>query len=315
VPPEVRATIDGFLSAIAAAERTQVSGYFELGFGYDTNINAATASSSIAIPSIGPNFQLAPSLTEQDDRFLSVAGGVNFTRKLDLSWALVGGLGGVVRQNVSKNGFDTDSVDASLGVRYARGLEAITVGLQGQYFGVEGDAYRTAGGGIAQWQHNFDERTQATVFGQYTALRYDTQPVRDADRSIVGFAYAKALSGAYAPAIFLSVYGGEEKEVDAAFPHLGHKPIGVRLGGQLRLGGGWSAFGLLWYEQREYGGPDPLFLVTREDEQVYVNAGLAYLWRPGATLRMQVAHTAQTSNIVLSEYDRTEISASARFSF
>lgn len=315
VPAEVRATIDGFLSAIAAAERTQVTRYLELTFGYDTNVNSATANSTIAIPRIAPNFQLSPSLQEQEDRFLSAAGGVNFTRRLDLSWALVGGFGGVVRQNLSKGAFNTDTVDGSLGLRFTRGLEAVTVGLQGQYFAVDADTYRTTGGGIAQWQHSFDERSQATVFGQYAALRYDTQPVRNADRSVVGAAYAHAFSGELAPAIFLSVYGGEEKEVDEAFPHLGHEPMGARIGGQFRLGGGWSVFGSLSYERREYNGTDPLFLVVREDEQTDVSMGLSYLWRPGTTLRLELAHTDNSSNIVLNDYDRTVASLSARLNF
>jgi tetratricopeptide (TPR) repeat protein len=217
VPPQVRSTIDGYLSAIAAAEQTQAVAYLDVAFGYDTNINSATPTSTIAIPAIGPVFTLAPSLLETDDRFLNVAAGVNFTRKLDLSWSLVGGLGGVLRRNLSKDVFNTDTVDGSLGVRVARGQNAITRGRQGQYIGVDANAYRTVGGGIAQWQHNFDERTQASVFGQYAALRYDTQPVRDADRSIIGVAYAKAFSGEYAPALFLSLYGGQKRSSTKPF--------------------------------------------------------------------------------------------------
>ncbi len=315
VPGEVRATIDRFLSAIESAEKTQVARYVEVAVGYDTNVNSATPSSSIAIPGIGPNFQLAPSLTEQDDRFFSLAGGLNFTRKLNLSWSLVGNFGGVFRQNLSREEFNTDTVDASLGVRFARGLNAITVGLQGQYFGVAADSYRNTGGVIAQWQHNYDERTQSSLFVQHAALRYETQPVRDADRSILGAAYAKVFTGEYSPAIFFSVYGGQEKEVDSAFPHLGHKPVGVRLGGQLRLGGGWSAFGSLFHEQRKYRGVDPLFLVVRKDKQMEARLGTSYLWRSGTTLRLEVAHTVNDSNIVLSDYDRTVVTVSTRFNF
>lgn len=315
VPPQVRSTIDGYLSAIAAAEQTQVTSYLDVVFGYDSNINSATPNSTIAIPAIGPIFTLAPSLLETSDQFMNVALGTYFTRKLNLSWSLVGGLSGVLRRNFSSSIFNTDTVDGSLGVRYARGLDAFTVGLQGQYFGVDSNAYRTTGGAVAQWQHNFDERTQVSVFGQYAALRYDTQPVRDADRGIGGVAFGKTFTGAYAPTLFVSLYGGQEKEVDEAYPHLGHTPVGVRLGGQVRLGGGYSAFGSLAYEQREYGGPDPLFLVTREDKQTDVNLGLSYLWRPGVTFRLQGWYTENKSNIVLNDYDRTEVSLAARFNF
>lgn len=316
VPAQVRETIDGFLSAIAAAEHTRVNSYLELTFGYDTNVNSATGTSTIAIPAIGNlAFALAPSLTEQDDRFLSFALGTNFTRKLNLAWSVVGGFSGAVRSNLSETDFNTDTVDGSLGLRFARGLNAVTVGFQGQYFAVDTHQYRTTSGGVAQWQHNFDERTQATVFGQHAALRYETQPVRNADRSIIGVAYAQAFSGAYAPALFVSLYGGEEKVTNELFPHLGHKPLGARLGGSWRLGGGWSLFGSMSYERREYGGIEPLFLVAREDKQTDLNVGLSYLVRSATTLLLQASHTNTSSNVVLNDFDRTVVSASVRFNF
>jgi tetratricopeptide (TPR) repeat protein len=315
VPDEVRKTIDQFLSAIQSAETTQYLRYLELGFGYDSNINAATASSNIGIPAIGPNFQLAPSLVQQSDRFVGFAAGLNFTRKLNLNWAVVGGVDMFLHQNMNEGDFDTATFDGSLGMRYSRGLDAVTVGLQGQQFLLSADKYRSVGGGIAQWQHNFDERTQVSVFGQYGALRYQTQPVRNADRSIVGMAYAQAFTGAYSPALYLSVYGGEEEQLDEAYPNLGNKPIGARLGGQVRLGGGWGLFAGLSYEHRKYGGPDPLFLVVREDEQTDALFGVSYLFRAATTLRLQVAYTDNKSNIVINQYDRTVVSLSSRFNF
>lgn len=315
VPTQVRETIERFLAAIAAAERTRIDHYLELTFGYDTNVNSAISMSTIAIPAFpGPSI-LSDSLTAQDDRFLSVLAGANFTRKLALSWALVGGVTGALRQNLAQGAFNTDNLDASLGVRFTRGLDAITVGAQGQYFAVDAELYRTTAGVVAQWQHSYDERTQATIYGQHAALRYDTQGLRDADRSVIGIAFAKAFSGEYAPAIFFSLYGGEEKEVDEAFPHLGHELAGVRLGGQWRLGGPWSAFGSVSYERRDYGGTEPLFFFPRDDKQTDVNAALSYLWRAGMTLRLQVSHTENSSNVVLNDFERTVVSTAVRLNF
>jgi tetratricopeptide (TPR) repeat protein len=316
IPEDAKATVERFLSAIAAAERTRIDGFVEIGLGYDTNVNSAIGSSTIAIPAFGgAAFTLDSSLTERSDQFLNFAGGVNFTRKLSLPWSLVGGVAAALRINTDASRFDTDTLDANLGVRYARGLNAYTLGAQSQYFAIDADGYRDTNGVVAQWQHSYDERTQATLFGQHAQLRYTTQPVRDADRSILGVAYAQAFSGELSPAIFASLYGGEEKEVDEAFPHLGHKPVGVRLGGQLRLGGGWFVSGSLSHERRKYGGIEPLFLVRREDKQTDINAGLSYLWRPGTTVLAQLTHTDNQSNVVLNDFDRTVFSMSLRFNF
>ena len=316
VPNEVRETIDRFLSAIAAAERTRLDHYLELTFGYDTNVNSATGMSTIAIPAINNlSFTLDPSLTERDDRFLNLLAGINFTRKLSLSWSVVGGFAGAMRQNLSESRVNTDNIDGSLGMRFTRGLDAITVGVQGQYFAVDSNTFRNTAGIIGQWQHSYDERTQATVFGQHAGLRYEGQRFRDADRSVLGIAYAKVFTGEYSPALFISLYAGEEKVVDDAFSNLGHEPVGLRLGGQLRLGGPWSAFGSVSYERREYSGSEPLFQVTREDKQTDVSLGLSYLWRSGMTLRLEASHTENSSNVPLNEFDRTIISTAVRFNF
>lgn len=316
IPEEARATVDRFLSAIAAAEGTRIDGFIELSGGYDTNVASATASSQIAIPAFGgAAFTLDPTLIERGDQFFNLAGGVNFTRKIGQPWSLVGGISAFLRRNMDVTAFNTDTIDANLGIRYTRGLDAFTLGVQGQYFAVGSARYREATGGIAQWQHSFDERTQMSLFGQYAELRYESQPVRDADRSIVGLGYAQAFAGQYSPVIFASVYGGEEKAVDPLYPNLGHTPVGVRLGGQLRLGGGWSTFASLSYEQRKYGGPEPLFLIEREDVQTDVVLGVSYLWRPGTTVLAQVAYTDNQSNIPLNDFDRTVSSVTLRFNF
>jgi len=316
IPEEAKATVDRFLSAIAAAEGTRIDGFIELSGGYDSNVASATATSNIAIPAFGGGaFTLDPTLTQRGDQFLNVAGGVNFTRKLGQPWALVGGLAASLRMNTDATQFDTSTVDGTAGIRYARGLNAFTLGAQAQYFAVAQARYRDVTGAIAQWQHSFDEQTQATLYGQFAQLRYESQPVRDADRSIVGVAFGHAFSGTYSPVIFGSVYGGQEEALDPLNPHLGHKPVGVRLGGQLRLGGGWSTYGSVSYEQRKYGGPEPLFLVEREDKQTDAVLGLSYLWRPGTTVLAQVAYTDNRSNVPLNDFDRTVSSVSLRFNF
>src|SRR5512135_3441821 len=82
IPEKARETVDRYLSAIAASEVTRVQAYFEMGIGSDSNVNAATASSQIAIPSLGGVIAtLNPGATQNSDLFTGVAGGLNFTHK------------------------------------------------------------------------------------------------------------------------------------------------------------------------------------------------------------------------------------------
>jgi hypothetical protein len=115
--------------------------------------------------------------------------------------------------------------------------------------------------------------------------------------------------------LFASVYGGREDELASDVPHLGHVPYGIRLGGQVRLSPGVSAFANTSLEHRKYGGPEPIFLVTREDNQFDISGGLSYVIRPGTTLIGQIAHTENHSNVELNKFRRNVATASIRFNF
>jgi len=319
IPEGAKETIDRYLSAIQASESTQFSGFFELGGGYDTNVNSATSNNQVAVPAAGGgliNLTLtSQNSTERSDSFGLASGGVNVTHKLSQQWAVVGGAAGAAKLNRNVDQFDTLTLDGNLGVRWTQEKEAITVGVQAQDFELDWGRYRETAGLIGQWQHSFDESHQATLFGQYAALRYPTQDIRDANRKILGAAYAQAFSGDAAPVVFGSAYFGREEQLDPTVPNLGHKPVGVRLGGQMRLAAGWSAFANASYEHRKYGGPEPVFGVVRTDNQSDFGGGISYVIRPGTTLIAQFAHTENRSNIDLFQFHRTVYTASIRFNF
>ena len=316
VPADVKAAIDGYLSAIASADVTQVTGFFELGYGYDTNVNSATGSNQIAVPSLGGIIAtLDPLSTRNEDTFTALAGGVNFTHKMTREWALVGGVALAAKLNSHEDEFNTLNIDGNIGTRWSRGSEAITVGVQGQDFELDNDRYRETLGLVGQWQHSFDERRQFTIYGQFAELHYPTQDIRDANRAVLGVAYGQVFTGSYSPVLFTSLYGGQEKEKAEGVPQLGHDLVGLRIGGQARLTLGLTVFGTLAYEHREYGGPDPLFLVTRSDNQFDTIVGLSYLLRPATTLIGQFAYTNNDSNIQINRFTRQVATISLRFNF
>ena len=202
IPAEARATIDRYLSAIAAAETTQVQGYIELGVGSDSNVNSATSQSQIALPSFGGLIAtLNSAALKQGDNFTTVTGGVNFTRKLNDRWSLVGGVAGNAKMNQHQDQFDTATLDGNLGARWAADNDALTLATQMQSFEVDNSRYRDSRGLIGQWQHNLDERRQVTGYVQYAQLRYPTQSIRDANRGIAGVAYAQAFSVRTSPVL------------------------------------------------------------------------------------------------------------------
>jgi tetratricopeptide (TPR) repeat protein len=316
IPAAARATIDRYLSAITAAETTQIQGYIEVGVGSDSNVNSATADSEIALPAFGGLIAtLNPAATSKSDSFTSVSGGINFTHKLGQRWSMIAGFAGNGKFNRNEDKFDTDTVEGNFGARWAADADALTLAAQLQTFELDNSRYRDSRGLVGQWQHSLDERRQFSGYLQYAQLRYPTQSIRDANRGIGGVAYAQAFSSRLSPVLFLSAYGGREKEIAEGVPHLGHEPAGIRIGGQFKPAEGWTVFGGVNYEERRYGGAEPIFLVTRKDKQTDVRLGASYLMRAGTTLIVQASNTDNKSNIDLYQFRRTLGTVSIRFDF
>jgi len=315
-PPEaVKQTIDRYLSALQAGPK-RFSGFLEIGFGHDSNVNSATASSQIAIPALGGAMvQLSPGSVKQSDTFTTASGAVNFVYDFTPEWAVVAGAAAAGKFNSTVDGFDTATLDGNVGLRWTRGQDSVTGGYAHQNFDVDNKGFRNSDGVIAQWQHNYSEFSQVSLFTQITDLSYPEQHIRDARRSIVGIAFGYGLDRPSKPVVFGSLYGGQEKEKADGVPNLGHKPVGVRLGGQVGIANNTVLFGLVSYEHRSYGGEEPFFDTTRRDDQIDLRLGINYSLAPGWLLVPQVAYTNNDSNIQLNKYDRTVVSLSLRYTF
>jgi outer membrane protein len=315
-PPEaVKQTIDRYLSALQAGPK-RFSGFLEIGLGWDSNVNSATASSQIAIPALGGAVvTLGSSSVKKSDSFGTASGGLNFVYDFTPEWAVLAGAAASGKFNRVNDQFDTATLDGNLGLRWARGQESVSGGFAHQEFDVDNKGFRNSDGVVAQWQHNYSEFDQASVFLQAVDLSYPTQPIRDARRTILGVAFGHGIDSPRKPVIFGSFYRGQEKEKAEDVPHLGHKPIGVRLGGQVGIGNNSVLFSLFSYEHRTYGGEEPFFGVTRKDDQFDVRVGVNYTIAPGWLLVPQVSYTNNDSNVILNKYDRTVASLSVRWTF
>ena len=314
-PEEVKQTIDRYLSALGASP-AKLSGFLEIGFGWDSNVNSATPNSQIAIPALGGIVvDIDPTGVKKSDSFMSAGGGLNYVYGFSPEWAVLVGIAATGKFNTHEDQFDTGTVDANLGLRWSRGRESITAGYQGQDFRVDKEKFRKSTGVVAQWQHSTSGSSQVSLFLQAADLEYPSQSPRDATRMIAGAAFGYGWDTPSKPVVFGSLYGGNEKEKAEDMAHLGYKPIGVRLGAQVSVASNAVLFGLLSTERREYGGDEPAFGVTRRDNQVDVSLGMNYAPGPGWQLVPQVAYTNNHSNVELNPYDRTVASLVVRKMF
>jgi outer membrane protein len=322
VPAEVRQTIDRYLDAIdriAETEKFKARFFIEFAIGWDSNINSATQIDSVAVPGFGNSiFTLAPGSIEQHDGFFSVGAGTNISNPLGRNWSLIGGLSAYNRNNFTKEGFDTAYLDGYFGLAKKFERDTWTVVGQGNMFFVDNPAYnkeyRDAVGGTVQWSHDFNARNQITAYFQYALLTYPEQSPRDANRYIGGVGYAHAFKGGD-PILYAGAYTGLEETKDASFKYLGHKPVGLRLGGQKTLSDNWLAFFSVAGEWRKYRDVDPTFLVTRDDKQYTAALGLTYALPHEWKFSPQISYLINDSNISINEYHRTQVFATLRRDF
>lgn len=314
IPASAAAAIDKYLSALEPV-RARFSGFLEGSYGYDTNVNSATARNEIGIPAFGGAIGvLNQSSVSLRDSFLGSGAGIGLAYDLTSELALIANLSHSGKFNRHWDQFDTLVNEGNAGVRYTTGRAAISVAGQGQSFRLDNSRFRESLGAIAQWQWNVTDTSQVSVYGQFAKLSYPTQSIRDADRTIAGVAMAHAFGGTLSPVMYLSAYGGEE-QTRQEYAYLGSFPMGTRIGGQITLAPKVVLFGNAAWERRQYRGDDPIFLTRRLDYQTDYRIGLAYTFHEGWSVIPQVAYTDNRSNIELNAYTRTLTSISLRRDF
>lgn len=318
--PETTRLIEDNMSAVdkATGQATTFAAYIDAGFGWDSNINSATSSSSVAAPGIAPglNLTLASTSREQSSKYVSLNGGASFRSPLTKNLSVFGSAQGSIRTNWNESMFDPSYTDFTLGLNYKRYIDSFTVALQRNNYDIDGDRFRESHGVIGQWQRQLDDQNQISVFAQTADLNYASgNDVRNAQRSLAGVGWGHAFSGDKAPVIFMSGYFGKEETDKSRYDFLSNDIYGLRVGGQMVINYKLVAYANASYEIRDHDKRDPAFARTREDDQFDFAVGLRYLPMPGLTIRPQLSYLNNDSNIKLFDFDRTVLSVNIRKDF
>jgi tetratricopeptide (TPR) repeat protein len=317
IPPEAARKIDEFLQAIdrnEEAARSSIRAYVEAGVGVDSNINSGPSNANVAVPALGGLvLTLGAAGVELKDSFSSLGAGISGRFVIDPRLSLIAGASGNTRFNSDYNDFDTQQLDVSAGASYKVDKDEFTAAVQAGTFYVDNRGVRDQRGLVAEWTHRPDAASQWSTYLQASTLRYPGQNLRDANRYVLGASYATAFRGGLLA--FGGVYAGTESERAAGVPHLGHRVAGLRAGLQQSVNADVDVFANMGYEERRYGGADPLFLVTRRDRQTSLNLGLT--WVPVVNWRItpQLSLLKTSSNIAISDFSKHVLSVTVRRDF
>jgi len=318
-PEDVAAAIRRYLGLIKGFEDVEddyFTAFVEAGVGYDSNVVAASDLSNVAIPALGNLlFSIPASGRELEDEFFSIRLGAAYAKKLAENWYFL--INGVADQrwNSSYSDFDTGIYAGTVGVRHVRDKDSYSLVAQFQKYKLDDETYQDAQGLAAQWQRKLSDSDQISAYLQYMELEYPDQPVRDADRVLGGVSWAHLFGGEGSPVLFLSAYVADEDEESSGVPHLGRQFYGAKLGATYELRSDIDLYGGFTYQESDYGGDDPLFLKERNDTFYDVTLGMNYRPYQNWTIRPQLSHTINDSNIPINDYDRTQAYISLRYDY
>lgn len=317
IPREAAATIDQFLQAIDRSEEAAKSSlrfYIETSLGHDSNINGGPGNALVAVPAFGGLvLTLGAANVSTADTFGTLGTGLSARRVLDPRWSVLANVSVNDREHGKFRTFDTFQVDGNVGASYRYDKHEFTAAVQAGSFYVDSARVRDQSGVVGEWTFRPDGENQWSSYLQIGTLSYPTQGARNADRVVLGTSYAYNFRSGLL--LFGGAYVGEEKQKNRALPHLGHRLYGLRTGSQLSLSEFVSGFAALSYENRRYGGPDPLFLVTRQDNQYNLNLGLNWVPAKSWKVTPQVSYTSVKSNVAISDFRRSAFAVNLRKDF
>ena len=317
IPVEAAGTIDQFLQAIGRLEADGQSSwrrYVEAGAGHDSNVNSGPSNPNVAVPALGGTVTLNPSGVGSKAGFASIGAGVSGRYVLDPRWSLIGAAQASGRAHSgSAKSFNSHQINLQGGATYRVERHELSLSGQADTWNVDGDTTRNQAGVVGEWMFKWDAFRQFGLYTQWSRLSYPNQPVRDADRRVVGASYAHLFR--QGTLVYGGAYAGVENERASGVPHLGHRLAGLRTGVQQPLSGSLAAFASLNFENRRFGGTDPLFLTVRRDKQTNLNIGLS--WIPAEFWRItpQLSWTGASSSVVIADYSRTVLSVTVRREF
>ena len=317
IPDPVRQRVTSIISSLdrnIAGGGSSLTGYFEAGVGYDSNINTATAETSLVIPlfaGLGPA-TLSGSATEADDVYGQLVGGISVQHGFDRQNRVFGSLLGSAKMNSDTSVFDTGTLTGTAGWAHSFADRSVgSLSVQALGFWLDTEQYRTSVGGTAQYTTAFHGGALSASV-QYFDLRYPGDALRDGERLAVGLTFASRTG------VIALQYGGE-RVANPAGRHFANDFGGVSLALEYPIWREVTAVSTVSGEIRNYGAADPLFLVRRDDGQIDASFGLriplAAAGRAKLTLRPQLTYTKNNSNIALYEYDRVTASVSVRAEF
>lgn len=315
-PPDgVKRTAYLYLDRIRIEEaryKTTVSGFVELGAGYDSNVNSAPGDTF--------NGLLTPDSTSQEDGFYNLSGSAQLAYPFAPGWKLnIVGIGNL-KKNQDFSQYDTTSGTLQTGVSLKTKSSQYNFDLVAQAFLLDGESYRTLAGANAGWVYQMTEQSSFNSSFQFARLSYDTYSILDSDLMTLNLGYSKEFSASLAPVFFSNFKVGNENaksDLAGAEANTSRNIYSLRLGVALSFSSQFIMQAALGTQGSRYKGEQVTIPVGIKRNDTYNTADLSLFWLLNKDWRIdsRIAYSKNDSNVPLREYDRLLASVNVNYNF
>lgn len=315
-PPDgVKRTAYLYLDRIRTEEaryKTTVSGFVELGAGYDSNVNSAPGDTF--------NGLLTPESTSQEDGFYNLSGSAQLAYPFAPGWKLnIVGIGNL-KKNQDFSQYDTTTGTLQTGISLKTRASQYNLDLVAQTFLLDGESYRTLTGANAGWVYQLSEQSSLTSSFQYARLSYDSYSILDSDLITLNLGYSKEFRTRLAPVFFSNLkLGNENAKSDSAGAeaNTSRDIYNLRLGVALSFSSRFITQVSLSSQGSRYKGEQITVPVGTKRRDTYNTADLRLLWLLNKDWRIdtRIVYSKNDSNVPLREYDRLLASINVNYNF
>lgn len=287
--------------------RLQHSAWQAFELGHDSNINSGTANDVVDIPLLNyRSLTLDRALVGTPSYFAGVRTGVVERYPLGPQWSLRAGGMAALRYNEAEYVYLPHSYEGEVVLERYAGLWRFALGASGTQRWVAGYQALARNSFNAELARVLAGRLLASLFVERSRNRYPLFEDTETDEDYARVTLSHAPSGLQGSLHFgRERASGKIKDLDRDFFGVSAAwviPAGAR--GRLRLA--FSAF------QADYRQSSPLFLTTREDQNLELSAAYEYPLGRHWTVTPRVVHEKNRSNLDLTRYERTQCLVEAR---
>ena len=326
-PSAARQIIDKYLIAIDAREKskkTAATGYIEVFGGHDSNVTSVVADFTSAILTTYnlAGFSPTGAAVLRSSSVVGLGAGGEVVHQLSDTVSLYAGADFRHRSLPRAQAYSSDQTDLRAGLTLAIGNEMIRTGVSYQQFNQLTDlptANRQTVGLTSEWRHTFSDVNQGSLFASLTRQRFADIPTNDVNSFVVGGGWFHSFPGKFKPFVYASAFFGGDNALNllANGSDVGKRLSGLRVFGQIAASERVDVFSSVGFTRRADRSMNARASTVTFGNDSISDFSLGAVWRFGKnwSLRSQLIHSSNRSNVAVSQFKRTEATFATRYDF